>query len=121
MSPRDKPLVWLRGEVKTPPFGPQARFEAGFLLRRLQRGETLGLPQSRPLPDISTGSHELRIIDGSVNWRIVYHIAADAIVILEVFAKKTARMPKHILTDCRQRLRAFESASRKKGATRARR
>jgi hypothetical protein len=36
MSPRDKPLVWLSGEIKTPPFGPEARFEAGFLLRRLQ-------------------------------------------------------------------------------------
>lgn len=43
MSPRDKPVVWLRGEVKTPPFGPDARIEAGFLLRRLQRGELLGL------------------------------------------------------------------------------
>jgi phage-related protein len=121
MSPRDKPLVWLRGEIKTPPFGPQARIEAGFLLRRLQRGESLGLPQSRPLPDISAGCHELRSIDGSANWRIVYHIAADAIVILEVFAKKTARMPKRILTDCRQRLSAFEKACRRKGATRARR
>ncbi len=31
----DKPLVWLRGEVKTPPFGAEARVQAGFLLRRL--------------------------------------------------------------------------------------
>lgn len=106
---------------KTPPFGRQARIEAGFLLRRLQRGDILGLPQSRPLPDIGTGCHELRIVDGSANWRIVYHIAADAIVVLEVFAKKTARMPKRILMDCRQRLSAFESAGRKKGTKRARR
>ncbi len=28
------PLVWLRGEVNTPPFGAAARAEAGFLLRR---------------------------------------------------------------------------------------
>jgi phage-related protein len=73
------------------------------------------------LPDISAGCHELRIIDGSASWRIVYHIAADAIVILEVFARKTARMPRRILTDCRQRLSAFEKACKKKGATRARR
>ena len=44
------PLVWLFGEVKTPPFSAEARVEAGFLLRRLQQGETLGLPQSRPMP-----------------------------------------------------------------------
>ena len=63
MSPHDKPLVWLRGEVKTPPFGSDARIEAGFLLRRLQRGETLGLPQSRPMPAIGPGCHELRIVE----------------------------------------------------------
>jgi len=35
VSPKDKPLVWLYGEVKTPPFSRAARIEAGFLLRRL--------------------------------------------------------------------------------------
>ncbi|HET7699063.1 MAG TPA: hypothetical protein VFK57_25315 [Vicinamibacterales bacterium] len=37
----DKPLVWLHGEVRTPPFSTEARIEAGTLLRRLQRGERL--------------------------------------------------------------------------------
>ena len=50
MNLRAKPLVWLRGEVKTPPFGSDARVEAGVLLRRLQGGESLGLPHSRPMP-----------------------------------------------------------------------
>jgi hypothetical protein len=43
MSPHDKPLVWLKGEVKTPPLSDVARVEAGFLLRRLQRGDLLGV------------------------------------------------------------------------------
>ena len=116
-SPRDKPLVWLRGEVKTPPFGAAARIEAGFLLRRLQRGETLGLPQSRPMPEVGTACHELRIADGHVNWRLMYHLAPGAIVILDVFAKKTATTPTRILTACRKRLAAFQTAlSGKKGA-----
>ena len=85
MSPRDKPLVWLRGAVKTPPFGQAARVEAGFLLRRLQRGESLGLPHSRPMPDLGVWCHELRIVDRSVTWRIMHHLATDAIVILDVF------------------------------------
>ena len=55
VSPKDKPIVWLGGEIKTPPFGPKARLEAGFLLRRLQRGESLNLPQSRPMPGIGRG------------------------------------------------------------------
>lgn len=48
MAPTDTPLVWLRGAVKTPPFSAAARLEAGVLLRRLQRGEKLGMPHSRP-------------------------------------------------------------------------
>jgi hypothetical protein len=52
MNPRDKPVVWLRGAIKTPPFSQKARLEAGFLLRRLQRGESLGLPHARPMSEI---------------------------------------------------------------------
>lgn len=118
MSPRDKPLAWLRGQIKTPPFGAEARIEAGFLLRRLQRGESLGLPVSRPMPDIGVACHELRVVDGSVNWRIMYHIASDAIVILDVFQKKTAATPTHVIQDCRRRLAAFQTDTESKKGTR---
>ncbi len=33
----DRPLVWLHGEIRSPPFSTGARVEAGELLRRLQR------------------------------------------------------------------------------------
>ena len=74
--PRDKPLVWLKGEVKSPPFSPPARLEAGLLLRRLQRGQVLGLPQSRPMQAIGAQCHELRIHDREQSWRIAYDLAA---------------------------------------------
>ena len=120
MNPHDKPLAWLKGEVKSPPFGPDARIEAGFLLRRLQGGERPGLPQSRPMSDVGPSCHELRIVDGHVNWRIMYHIAPDAIVILDVFRKKTTATPKHILVDCRKRLAEFLRVTQgKKGGSRA--
>jgi hypothetical protein len=45
MSINDKPLLWLSGEIKTPPFSQNARIEAGFLLRKLQKGKMLSLPQ----------------------------------------------------------------------------
>lgn len=114
MSPRDKPLVWLRGAVTTPPFSLAARIEAGFLLRRLQRGDALSLPQSRPMPDVGTGCHELRVLDAGANWRIMYHLAPDAVVILEVFAKKTPATPKAVLTDCRKRLAEYRRATQRK-------
>src|SRR5258705_4373638 len=84
MAAEDKPLVWLRGKVKTPPLTLSARIEAGVLLRRLQRGEQVSLPHSRPMPSIGTRCHELRIQDQDKSWRIVYRIDTDAIVILEV-------------------------------------
>ena len=112
-----KPLVWLRGEVKTPPFSAEARVEAGFLLRRLQKGESLGLPHSRPMPSIGSQCHELRINDENQTWRIIYHVAADAVVILDVFSKKTAATPGKVLTNCKRRLAAYISlASTGKGS-----
>jgi phage-related protein len=94
MSPEDKPLVWLHGEVKSPPFSDAARVDAGYLRRRLQMGERLSLPHSRPMPAIGRGCHELRIVDEKVTWRIVYRLDDDAVVILEVFEKKTRATPR---------------------------
>jgi len=106
----DKPLVWLEGEIKTPPFSQAARLEAGYLLRRLQRGEALGMPHSRPLPSIGARCHELRINDERTTWRIIYRIDSDAIVILEVFNKKSRTTPKAIVGVCKRRLREYDNA-----------
>ncbi len=110
MSRADKPLVWLHGEIKTPPFSADARIEAGVLLRRLQRGETIPLPHSRPMPGIGKACHELRIQDEDKTWRIVYHIDSDAIAILEVFAKTTQQTPKSVIRTCKARLHIYTSA-----------
>jgi phage-related protein len=105
----DKPLVWLHGEIKTPPFSSEARLETGFLLRRLQRGESLSMPQSRPLPPIGARCHELRINDRDKTWRIVYRIDDDAIILLEVFEKQTNRTPPSVIDVCKRRLRNYDS------------
>jgi len=105
----DKPLVWLHGAVKTPPFSKKARIEAGILLRLLQRGELIEMPRSRPMPAIGSRCHELRITDANVSWRIVYRADAEAIVLLEVFAKKTSKTPNRIINLCRKRIREYDS------------
>jgi phage-related protein len=109
MRPKDKPLVWMRGEIKTPPFSQKARLEAGYLLRQLQKGIKLSLPQSRPMPSIGTRCHELRINDENVIWRIIYRIYSDAILILEVFDKKTNRTPKGIIDVCKERIKRYDA------------
>ena len=105
----DKPLVWLHGEIKTPPMSSHARIEAGYLLRRLQSGELLSLPWSRPMPSIGTRCHELRIPDDKVTWRIIYRVDGDAILILEVFRKKTQQTPKSVIDTCKHRIRAYDA------------
>ena len=112
MAATDKPLVWLHGAVKSPPFSAAARLEAGVLLRRLQRGERLSLPQSRPLPRLGPRCHELRIQDAEATWRLVYRVDADAIVIAEVFRKKTQATPRQVMEVCKRRLCAYDKAAR---------
>lgn len=106
----DKDLVWLRDGVKSPPFTKTARIEAGFLLRRLQRGDPLAPPHSRPMPEIGTRCHELRIVDQGIAWRLVYRVDPDAIVIAEVFAKKTAKTPRATIDTCKRRYRDYDAA-----------
>lgn len=110
MSSPDKPLIWLYGEVKTPPFSKAGRLEAGFLLRRLQKGEKLGMPQSRPMPSIGPHCHELRITDAQATWRVIYRADQDAIVIAGIFKKKTQKTPKNEMNAARERLRRYDDA-----------
>lgn len=110
MSPRDKPLVWLHGEIKTPPFSRAARIEAGYLLRLLQKGQAVSLPQARPMPVVAPRCHELRVRDAGADWRIVYRLDHDAVVILEVFSKKTQATPRTVIDACTRRLREYDRA-----------
>jgi phage-related protein len=105
----DKPIAWLHGEIKTPPMSKEARFEIGHLLRRVQGGEKLSMPISRPLPSIDPGAHELRVkdIEKKISWRVVYFVGAEDVVVLDVFPKRTKTIPKGILANCKKRLSDF--------------
>ena len=108
MQTGDKPLVWMHSQVKSPPFSVEARIEAGYLLRMLQKGLALAMPQSRPMPNIGRRVHELRITDKNSTWRIIYRLDTDAIVIAEVFAKRRRETPRKVLDVCKQRLAAYD-------------
>jgi phage-related protein len=109
MGPEDKPLAWLHGEIRTPPMSASTRVEAGVLLRGLQQGEILGLPHSRSMARIGARCHELRVQDENQAWRILYRVDRDAILILDVFSKKTQVTPKSVIEACRRRLRSYDA------------
>jgi phage-related protein len=98
----------LGGELKTPPLSREARIEAGFLLRLVQEGEHLGMPHSRAMPSIGSRCHELRIIDREQTWRVIYRVDPDAVIILDVFSKKSRTTPGDVLQTCRRRLAAYD-------------
>jgi phage-related protein len=105
-----KPLRWLYGEVKTPPMSVEARREMGTLLRELQEGEQPSMPHSRPMSRIGFRCHELRVNDRTKTWRLIYRTDPDAIVILDVFEKKTNQTPQQIIENCRRRLKLYEAS-----------
>jgi len=104
-TPGDRPVVFLAGRsIKTPPFTEAGRIDAGMLLRRVQDGETIGLPESRPMPSIGPRCHELRVRDAGHYWRIVYRIDPAEIVVVHIFPKATRKTPKREIDLCRKRL-----------------
>ena len=78
------------------------------LICMLQRGEALGLPHSRSMPAIGPRCHELRINDAAATFRIMYRADPDAVVILEVFSKKTQQTPRTVIEACKRRLRDYD-------------
>jgi phage-related protein len=70
------------------------------------------------MPAIGAGCHELRIQDAQQSWRVVYRIDEDAIVVIEVFSKKTGRTPKSVIDRCKQRLKDYDSEESQARTTR---
>jgi phage-related protein len=109
MSRRDKQLAWLVDEIETPPFSSEARVEAGVLLRQLQAGERLRFPQIRSMPTIGKRCWELRVNDRDTTWRIVVRIDKDAIIVGEVFSKKSRQTPQYVIENARRRFRQYDA------------
>jgi phage-related protein len=61
------------------------------------------------MPSIGPRCHELRIIDETRTWRIVYRIDDDAIIITDVFGKTTQATPKHRIEVSKKRLKLYDT------------
>ena len=109
-TPGRKPIRFLWCEIKTPPIGRNARWEIGRALQRLQEGDALSMPLSRPMSSIGRRCHELRIKDDEqkVTWRIVYRTDANSILVAEVFGKSTQKTPQQEIELCKQRFAQYD-------------
>jgi phage-related protein len=107
MSRNSKTIVWLHGEIKTPPFTLVARIKTSKLLRKLQEGFMLEMPKARTMPSIGPRCLGLRIHDTGNAWRVICFIDDSEIVVLDIFRKKTRNTPEHIINICQKRLNEY--------------
>jgi len=81
-----------RTEVQA--FPEEVRRELGYLIFRLQQGESFGLPSSRPMPDVAAGVSELRVRGADGVYRAFYFLRReDRILVFHAFKKKTQATP----------------------------
>jgi len=79
--------------------------ELADLLGLLAAGQSIGMPASRPMPDVAPGVSELRIKDRSGQFRVFYFTKnSDAILVFHAFLKKTQATPRHELILAKGRL-----------------
>jgi phage-related protein len=86
----------------------QVKKELGSVLTRLQKGESIGMPDVRPTPDIGSQASEIRIPDRSGTYRALYAIRMESgILLFHAFQKKTLKTPEREKKTARRRLEAF--------------
>ena len=80
--------------------------EIGEALRDVQKGLNLRMPLSKPMPDVASGAHELRVKGETTAVRVFYFVQlADAIIVFHGFQKQTRKTPKHEIEVGQKRLR----------------
>jgi phage-related protein len=96
--------VRAREEVRSLP--KEVRIRLGRALMAMQRGFSLGMPLSRPMPEVARGVEELRLRDQAGQYRVfIYPRAAQGILVLRAFRKKSAQTPLSELAIARRRLK----------------
>jgi phage-related protein len=112
--PVRKRVIFLHGEIKTPPFSAKARKEAGDSLRQLELGELLGMPKAELLPMVGPRCGALRVRDSQHNWRIMYRTDPTEILVLDVYDKKTQKIPDEVISRCKKRLQTYDAKRQEK-------
>ena len=70
------------------------------------------MPHARPMSAVGRRCLELRVRDRNRNWRILLRVDEDAVVIAEVFEKKTRTTPAKVLEASKDCLRRYDETTR---------
>jgi phage-related protein len=109
-----KRVIWNKAALKTVrSFSVEVRQEVGALLRILQEGGQLGVPQAKPIKQVDTAAFELRV-KGKYGIYRVFYILFDKqrILIPHAFTKKTQRTPQQEIETARKRLQRLISENK---------
>ena len=82
--------------------------DLGSILSLLQMGESVGMPDVKPMPSVAKGVSEIRIKDQSGIYRAFFIIETDLGVLgFHGFKKKTQQTPQNEIDTGKKRLKVF--------------
>lgn len=92
-------------------FPKEARIRLGRGLYRMQLGEHVGMPNSRPMPAVAPGVSELRVRGEDGIFRVFYYMASSrGVLVFHAFVKKTQGTPPLEMELARKRLKELRNA-----------
>lgn len=93
-------MATLRG------FPKEIKNKIGDLVLDLQNGKSLTMPESRPIPSVGQGSHEIRVKDSENQYRAFYYLKVkEKILVFHTFVKKTEKTLKREIDLGKKRLK----------------
>ena len=82
--------------------------DLGSILSLLQMGESVGMPDVKPMPSVAKGVSEIRIKDQSGIYRAFFIIETDlGVLVFHGFKKKTQQTPQNEIDTGKKRLKVF--------------
>jgi phage-related protein len=66
------------------------------------------MPKAEFLPIVGKRCGAIRVRDAQHNWRIMYRVDETVVLIVDVYDKKTRRIPDEVIDRCKQRLKRYD-------------
>lgn len=95
-----------RNEIQHWPI--EVKKDFGSILTKLQKGDLVGFPDTKPMVNLAPGAFEIRVKDASGAYRAFFVVRSRlGIVVFHSFKKKTRKTPAQELETGKKRLKAF--------------